>query len=857
MSAGPDIKEADLPPVPLMSEEEFAQELKHSLLILSTSSPDKREIYRGLFSSHGKKEHHAGLELYYTDSGALGIAPRKTAEMTNTYKGNLWEKAYQQLLYLQNTEYQERIRLKLDSHGQNFKADEVNIVGMTEDSGWSIDFKDDAQKAQFIDIITREMKPKLRERDSWLLDKLHESGFPGPNLKPIQEHLEGGFHALMEMIYDAADEMNMKEIRYKGSNNVCFVSPRLGKMFAKEFVMTGHLLTREEYEARLLDTHKGEAINSNFVHVPDDQAEGKQETLDVLIRKGIHSKSTFDLPASYTRREVTEYLQGLIGKRRSSRTERDRSVNVAWVDPDAMDGNYSHIRINELPPINDLKISKVTATTRLRDYAHLKPFHDADAIVLIPKEIKENDNQLHSDPNYRMLLNFVVTAETDPESMGVPLVLDNRTGRFDKALELISDAFAQGRLMGDTPFYVANTTQELEADLRLIKDIKQRAPIIKKVADTKESRVKSAPLKTVPNDGVFTVFIGGGHANNSKRDLEDAKSLGYKCAANGWRIVTGGGSIEGSMGATHTGFIQYHLDRLQERMDPSLTPLVPYIDPKTNRYDAETIIKQRPEILEKMAEDGLIPRDMFYAYSMKPLLEMESPSGEKPPAITYYEAGNRVRRIDALLAPGTKIFMHGGIGTDEEFEETVKQHVEARLRKKIFQEIKQDILKLYDDMNQNVSIEGLGALIDARMRSLVSDYARSGIELGKNFKDNICADITAWQEQRGNGTANDNTSIIDRTFSDGTPDDGSTIIIYNKPVDEKNPQNGGRLDKLLAHYGLLGGDPVTKTKRKMNNIQIVTSLDQLAEVSKQTADTWLARTQNRGDDTGAAKQMAV
>ena len=46
-----------------MTEDEFKKELKGSLLVLTTSSPDKRDIYRQLFSSHAKDENHfAGLD---------------------------------------------------------------------------------------------------------------------------------------------------------------------------------------------------------------------------------------------------------------------------------------------------------------------------------------------------------------------------------------------------------------------------------------------------------------------------------------------------------------------------------------------------------------------------------------------------------------------------------------------------------------------------------------------------------------------------------------------------------------------------------------------------------------------------
>ena len=484
----------------------------------------------------------------------------------------------------------------------------------------------------------------------------------------------------------------------------------------------------------------------------------------------MHTKSSSELPASYARREITEYIQTIIGKRRSSATERSRPVCVAFADPaDAKNP------VN-MPHINDLNIVSVPTDAELLETPNLRSFGKADVIVLRPSDVKRETNQLTSDPNLGLLLKFVVTAETDPESMSIPIILDNRTGKFNSALEIISNAFVQGRLMGDLPFHIANTDEELEHHLRVAKDVKQRAPRI----DTSMASavIKKQPLPArVPHDGVFTVFIGGGHANNSKRDMEDATTFGYYCASQGWRIVTGAGSVEGSMGAIHTGFIQHHLDRLQE--SDSLGAFKATLDQQfkiegSGKYDAEKLILINPNLVEQMAEQNLIPRNMFFGYSMKPLLEMESPSGQEPPGITYFDAGNRARRLQGLLAPGTKIFLPGSIGTDEEFEETVKQHLEAKKQK--------------------------------------LDSGRSN----------------------------------DIAFSDGTPDDDGKMIIFNR---------NGHLDKLLAHYKLFGDDAVTKANRRIHNVEVVTSLEDLKKATESRGNSWLERARS-SKDTGAPAQAA-
>src|SRR5262249_37597968 len=151
-----------------------AEELKGSLLVLTTSSPDKRDIYRLLFSSHNKTDHQAGLNLFYSDSGALGIAPRKTPEQTGHYEGNLSEKAAQQIARLQDEQTRQKIRLQLMAGGkQEFDPTRINIMGMTEDSGWKLIFDNPDQEKAFVEHIKQKLETKIRDKDRWLSDKLH------------------------------------------------------------------------------------------------------------------------------------------------------------------------------------------------------------------------------------------------------------------------------------------------------------------------------------------------------------------------------------------------------------------------------------------------------------------------------------------------------------------------------------------------------------------------------------------------------------------------------------------------------------------------------------------------------------
>ncbi|MEZ5691240.1 MAG: hypothetical protein R3D71_06215 [Rickettsiales bacterium] len=540
------------------------------------------------------------------------------------------------------------------------------------------------------------------------------------------------------------------------------------KIFNKKIESSGDITSKDEYFERILKIRRGEPINSDFIQIPDGQKDGKRRAFTVLERKGIFTKSSHELPADFGRRELTEYLQDLIGKRRSSYAERKRSVHIAYVTPDNVDNKRTQSTYS-YPKINDYKTTNIPTYNSLRNRPNQPMFGDADVVVLSPKLIDNKDNDLYSDPNYSLLLKFAVSAITDPKSMNIPVVVDNRNGGFDRSLELISDAYAQGRLIGKNPFIIANNNKQLESVLTLLKDIKQRSPIIRDITSANYEKAHEE-LKTAPSDGKFTVFIGGGHANNSKRDLEDAKELGYMAASKGWRIVTGAGSIEGSMGSVHTGFIQYHLDKFQKKTVGSLSQANKVIKKalenftgENGKYDAEKIIKNAPELLERLADNNQIPKNMFIGYSMQPLLEMESHSGSHPPAITYYEAGNRIRRLDGLLSAGNKIIMPGSMGTDEELEDTINQHIKA--------------IKATNSKN--------------------------------TLKNN------------------------ESSFTDGTPNDMGTIVIYNRD---------NIYDKVLRHYKLLGDDPFTETRKKKYNIKVVDSLEELKKASIENAESWVERT---------------
>jgi hypothetical protein len=658
-----------------MTEEELRAELTESLVALSTTSGDKRANFAIMFNVLGKEEdtHKAGVNFYFADIGQFGLVPQETDEDSGKYQDNLIGKSHRFLAELANKENKIKMRsaMRVDGKGNEFDYEAVNIIGMTEDSGWEVIFANDEQKQKFLTKARELLKPYIREGEEYLLKDLETNGFPGPNLKPLQEHLTGKFDGMMDVIYQAAEAANIEDIRFKQTRTVSFASPRLNKTFEKSFSHEGGILSREEYQKRMASANPLETRNSNFVQV----VEGQNKTLD-LIEGDLLTKSSEDFSGDFAMRKMGEWLQDLVGKRRSSKKERKRNLNVATITPEDIFGGEENSNQTFAIPrdLRDLSYgTKIPDNEYLLQHTHATETGDANVVVLLPTQVEKN-NELKADPNLRLLLRFAVGADTSAKAMGVPIILDNRTGGFNDSLKVITESYNGGK----TPFRIASSHTEMERHLREVKDILQRAPIIETIDIYRAESKQIDPLpQLVPDDGVFTVFIAGGHANNGAQDIEEAIALGKMCAENGWRIITGAGILKGSMGAVHTGFIQHFLDKidgssLDEYMRNRLEPFR-----KDNTYDAEAMIKKDPKLVDILADKGMINRDLFYGYSMEDMLKMEG-NGKPTPGITYVDAGNRTRRLHALLSSGNKVYMPGGPGTLEEFEEDLAKHLAAR-----------------------------------------------------------------------------------------------------------------------------------------------------------------------------------
>ena len=641
----------------------LTQALQDSLLVLSTTSPDKRSQFEKVL---------AGANLSFTHSGKLDVVLPKTPEKSGTYKDNAGEKNLQQQTTFGLSATQELIYSQLGEQDKTRK-----IVGMTEDSGWQISFEgaDANKKRDFIIAVKKIVKDKIRSRDhNWLANIDPVGGdFPGANLKPLQESL-GGFHELMNVIYEAVEKAEITELRYTRTSKISFAVTETNTIYEKKFESGGRLLNKTEYDAKIL-SDPFLIVNADAIQVPDGQR-GEAKAMHVLLQD-ILTKSSEEVPAHHVRRDIAEFLKQTLGTKEAT---PNTQFSVGWLSPDAYTASNRNVPSND-----ELHFTRLPTQQALMQNPNIKPFGDADVVVLAAAKREKTDNNLHGDPNFALVLNTIVLAETDPKSMNTPIILDNRNGAFDEVLEIIKNAFIQGRAMGDLPFLVAKTSEDMENYLLNVQKIKGFAPTILH-AQAEEETVQLPAA--IPNDGVFTVFIAGGHANNNKKDMQDAFDLGYLCAKEGWRIVTGAGAVHGSMGSVHTGFIQYHLDNLEERAEHLGISIPIKISAKLNqyknfsdgKYDAETIIEKNPQIINKLADlanaEGktLIPRDKFYGYSTDSLLKIESEDGNPPPGITYGETGNLPRRLDRLLQASTVVILSGSVGTDQELDEAVYKH---------------------------------------------------------------------------------------------------------------------------------------------------------------------------------------
>ena len=454
-----------------LNENEFLSLIsgKKLAFILGTSSTDKRAKYKMFWNllDNGKEAGEKGINGIFTHTGALGITPNYVPEKDGDYEKHALLKvaALTETLSAQ----EDSIRARFQGSGMDAKeAEQTMLVGMTEDSGWEM-VLNDAQKKPFLNKVKELLAERFRPQDKqWLFNHI-TSSFPGPNLKPFQEHLSGGFNELMEVIYDAAESIGMSELRYRTDIQVAFgVQGEHGEnnVFTKNVEAVGKVVSREQFYDIIRNLPAGEAINTDYVQIPDGQTSEVLETFAQLSERAFSTHSS-KLPFSFARRECAQWLQQHLGTQAPLIAQ---DIHIAYVSPSEFEGGarvLSDATQALLSSISGKHVSIVSIPTRdeLRAQPGKRLLNGSDIIVLKPEPVIERDGLIY-DPNL-LLVDYVgISVLTDPLSMGKPVILDNRSGEFSHVLEVFKQGYQTGRFMGEFPFMVASNDAELHTILQ-------------------------------------------------------------------------------------------------------------------------------------------------------------------------------------------------------------------------------------------------------------------------------------------------------------------------------------------------------------------------------------------------------
>lgn len=647
---------------------------KGAVVVLMTTSDDKKRAYKEL-------AFRMGFNLLALDE--LGIANEKTPEESGTNVENAKEKLVAFLKMFKASSAVDPVEVVKNPLSNNYKNPEhlkqKDVWFMVEDSSFVFDLGDKELTEEFtkkaVELVSEHLSEEAMEILKPCLTSINgqDVGFPNVNYKDIVEKLPGGFPQFMDIIYKAQKEVgHTGHMKVNTTVHVAAANLKTGEVIeATEHVES--LWMKEDHYRWLFDELKpGDALDTSSVQIPLNQPNNDSKSLQEIL----DDKPEYAKQIHYHRQTALDSITDIPKSARSSRVinRKQRKIELAVVRPEHLEGGDPEVNIK--PSIftdkangDKMKISAIRDDKDLLKNSEHHVMDLADAFLLQP-----SDDDV---ANLELLTRFSIDAMTHPESMRKEIIVDNESGKFDKALKVFTEATKNGAHFGQFPFKVARTEDEKYSLIKLASRKLKRTFEI----DRTQREFPESDIKRVPQDDIFTLAIFGGHANNSEQDVAKAKDLAYHAASQGWRIVTGGGIIDGPMGAAYTGFVQYHLDQLQEDIIDNgkihyaeRLGINKFITEPDGKYDAEKIIKNAPGLLEELAEEGKIPRDLFYAHSTDYLIKAESATKKPPAGITYYECGNIERRMDLGLIPGADAFdiEFGSIGTVQELNRVLR-----------------------------------------------------------------------------------------------------------------------------------------------------------------------------------------
>lgn len=460
-----------------------------STIILSTTSPDKRAEYDQIFKRY---------DINFVFLEDLGLSPQKTDEMTNTYAGNLQQKAGELSLALHTN--MEAIKDRLKKFGYDVNKP---VVGMVEDSGIEIypintepavrasfrkEFKrriDERIHDSFLvnDALKRDVFPGMSNSEIldylanaevnnvWMTKLDEDKILPGPNYKPIYEALPGGVREFFDIMHDAMEAVMRDQepdsravgarslLRFRNHCSLMLVEPheRPQKHIMMEDIIEGEskgkVATRDEVDSLIKyriespkAKHKlGRLFTSDFI-IPDNQ----KNNTDYTQRRLIESKGLLDSDgkevASYYRLNAIEQLE-----KRYNIPLATRSKDGEWIydkranNPDSPDVLVLHSgkTHTQLSAAFERKLEKEKFSTikmpekeELLKNPNARLMANADVVFIMPGEGATDIE------NAQLIIGATVDKQVMPTAKQKTLIVLNPItkggkGKFDGALKII------------------------------------------------------------------------------------------------------------------------------------------------------------------------------------------------------------------------------------------------------------------------------------------------------------------------------------------------------------------------------------------------------------------------------------
>lgn len=462
---------------------------------------------------------------------------------------------------------------------------------------------EDAQQ-HFPGLTNRDVEKRLEaifSNTEWMFGIKND--IPGPNLKPIIEHLHGGLHEMLDIAYDALEQIGYTKEEVDGQHLLRYENASSGMLVAglknpedlldeklidmgnsKGAVVTRtqfHALQEKQYQPHLVDTEqaKYKPITLSSITLPyhENQKHANQLNRESLIdahdllgnNPFAMSDYRLDLIGKFEERYDLPKIQPGIKPQRWENTDK---LHVAFLHAgDKQPKGTKALKERLTSSMSDmLDIVRMPTQEELLADGTINYLDGADLVFMMPsKDASDLDNA-------RLLHAATVDIQTRPEDKEKILVVMNPKkdgkGVFDPALEVIRHNFNNGLKYGQAEIRhlvefdpkELSQLEQIDALFRKIEAITIEAAERKKhlfAAKYEKPKSKQQTLKPIPQDK-FTVFVAGGAANEYPAYKEPANRFGRFIEKMGWVLVTGAGEREGPMGAVHSGFLESYLNGL-------------------------------------------------------------------------------------------------------------------------------------------------------------------------------------------------------------------------------------------------------------------------------------------------------